>query len=65
MANIAMVGVPPYLYREFVSDEYHVIRGVHQRFLQHLRDEIRFMSMVERRNVELELVGDLHKRVST
>ena len=37
---------------------------MHQRFLQYPGDEVSFMGMVERGNVELELVGDLHKRVS-
>ena len=60
-AKIAMVGIPPYLYREFFSDGYHVIQSMHQRFLQHLRDKISFMGVVERRNVEFELVGDLRK----
>lgn len=36
-----------------------------QRFLQHLGNEISLVGMVERRNVELELVGNLRKRVST
>ena len=63
-AKIATVGVPPYLYREFLSNEYYTTQSLHQRFLQYLRDEISLVGMVERRNVELELIGDLHKRVS-
>ena len=63
-AKIATVGVPPYLYREFLSNEHHTTQSLHQRFLQYLRDEISLVGMVERRNVELELISDLHKRVS-
>jgi hypothetical protein len=38
---------------------------VDQRFLQYFRDEISLVSMVERSNIELELIGDLDERVST